>query len=41
MSDGTIHRLIHAAGLYLNLTYSYACGFRFDARVMDEFFQCV
>jgi hypothetical protein len=29
----------HAAGLYLNPTYSYACGFRFDVEVMDGFFQ--
>jgi hypothetical protein len=39
--NNTLHRLIHAAGLYLNPAYSYACGFRFDAKVMDGFFQCV
>ena len=25
----------------LNPTYSYAYGFRFDAKVIDGFFQCV
>jgi hypothetical protein len=39
--NNTLHCLIHAIGLYLNLTYSYACGFRFDVEVMDGFFQCV
>jgi hypothetical protein len=39
--NNTLHRLIHAAGLYLNPAYSYECGFRFDAEVMDGFFQCV
>jgi hypothetical protein len=39
--NNTLHHLIHAAGLYLNPAYSYACGFRFDAEVMDGFFQCV
>ena len=41
MSDGiTLHRPIHAAGLYLNLAFAYACGFNFDSEVMDGFFQC-
>jgi hypothetical protein len=39
--NNSLHRLIHAAGLYLNLAYSYASGSRFDAEVMDGFFQCV
>ena len=39
--NNTLHCLIHVAGLYLNPTYSYACGFRFDAEVMEGFFQCV
>ena len=37
----TLHRPIHAAGLYLNPSFSYACGFQFDAKVMDGFLQCV
>eukprot|EP00253_Pinus_taeda_P015721 PITA_15721 len=28
-------------GIYLNPAFSYACGFRFDAEVMDGFFTCV
>ena len=39
--NNTHHRPIHAAGLYLNLAFSYACGFQFDAEVMDGFLQCV
>jgi hypothetical protein len=39
--NNTLHRPICAAGLYLNLAYSYGCGFRFDTVVMDGFFQCV
>jgi hypothetical protein len=39
--NNTLHRLIHATGLYLNSTYSYASGFRFDVEVMYGFFQCV
>ena len=39
--NNTLHRLIHAAGIYLNPANSYACEFRFDAKVMDGFFQCV
>jgi hypothetical protein len=39
--NNIFHCLIHAAGLYLNPTYSYACGFRFDVDVMVGFFQCV
>eukprot|EP00253_Pinus_taeda_P023416 PITA_23416 len=37
----TLHHPIHAAGVYLNPAFSYACGFRFDAEVMDGFFTCV
>eukprot|EP00253_Pinus_taeda_P036730 PITA_36730 len=39
--NNTLHRPIHAAGVYLNPAFSYACGFRFDAEVMDGFFSCV
>ena len=39
--NNTLHRPIHAAGLYLNLAFSYACGFQFDVEVMDGFLQCV
>jgi hypothetical protein len=39
--NDTLHHPIHAARLYLNPAYSYACGFRFDAEVMDGFFQCI
>jgi hypothetical protein len=39
--NNTLHRPIHATELYPNPAYSYACGFRFDAEVMDGFFQCV
>jgi hypothetical protein len=39
MSNGTALSIVrHVAGLYLNPAYSYACGFRFDAEVMDGFF---
>ena len=37
----TLHRPIHAAGLYLNPSFSYSYGFRFDAEVMDGFYECV
>jgi hypothetical protein len=39
--NNTLHRLIHAAGIYLNPTFSYSCGFRFDVEVMDGFLTCV
>ena len=39
--NNTLHRPIHAASVYLNLAFTYACGFRFDAEVMDGFFTCV
>ena len=39
--NNTLHRPIHAAGIYLNPAFSYARGFRFDAEVMDGFFTCV
>jgi hypothetical protein len=35
--NNTLHRPIHAARIYLNLTFPYSCGFRFDAEVMDGF----
>ena len=42
MSDrNTLHRPIHAAGIYLNPAFSYSCGSRCDAEVMDGFFSCV
>jgi hypothetical protein len=37
----TLHRPIHAAGLYLNPAFSYSYGFRFDSEVMSGFFECV
>eukprot|EP00253_Pinus_taeda_P011205 PITA_11205 len=37
----TPHRPIHAAGIYLNLAFSYPCGFLFDAEIMDGFLTCV
>ena len=37
----TLHRPIHAAGLFLNPAFSYSCGFNFDAEVMDGFLECV
>eukprot|EP00253_Pinus_taeda_P001827 PITA_01827 len=39
--NNTLHHPIHAAGVYLNPAFSYACVFRFDAEVMDGFFTCV
>eukprot|EP00253_Pinus_taeda_P027464 PITA_27464 len=39
--NNTLHRPIHVAGVYLNPAFSYACGFRVDAEVMDGFFTCV
>eukprot|EP00253_Pinus_taeda_P001838 PITA_01838 len=39
--NNTLHRPIHAAGLFLNPTFSYACGFDFDAEIMDGFLSCV
>ena len=39
--NNTLHRPIHAARLYLNPAFSYACEFQFDAKVMDGFLQCV
>eukprot|EP00253_Pinus_taeda_P017140 PITA_17140 len=39
--NNTLHRPIHAAGLFLNPGFSYACGFDFDAEVMDGFLSCV
>lgn len=39
--NNTLHRPIHAAGLYLNPALSYTYSFRFDAKVMLGFFECV
>jgi len=39
--NNTLHRPIHAAGLFLNPAFAYSCGFLFDAKVMDGFFTCV
>eukprot|EP00253_Pinus_taeda_P011626 PITA_11626 len=39
--NNTLHRPIHAAGLFLNPVFSYACGFDFDAEIMDGFLSCV
>eukprot|EP00253_Pinus_taeda_P036589 PITA_36589 len=39
--NNTLHRPIHAAGLFLNPGFSYACGFDFDAEIMDGFLSCV
>eukprot|EP00253_Pinus_taeda_P003827 PITA_03827 len=36
-----IMQIRETRGVYLNLAFSYACGFRFDAEVMDGFFTCV
>jgi len=35
--NNTLHCPIHAAGIYLNHAFSYACGFVFDAEIMDGF----
>jgi hypothetical protein len=39
--NNTLHRPIHAAGLYLNPAFAYACGFNFDGEFIDGFLQCV
>eukprot|EP00253_Pinus_taeda_P014402 PITA_14402 len=39
--NNTLHRPIHAAGIYLNPTFSYPCGFVFDAEIMNGFLTCV
>jgi hypothetical protein len=39
--NNTLHRPIHAAGIYLNPAFSYSCGFRFDVEVMEGFLTCV
>jgi hypothetical protein len=39
--NNTLHRPIHAAGLYLNPAFTYACGFNFDGEVIDGFLQFV
>eukprot|EP00253_Pinus_taeda_P036308 PITA_36308 len=37
--NNTLHRPI--VGLFLNPAFSYACGFDFDAEIMDGFLSCV
>eukprot|EP00253_Pinus_taeda_P015356 PITA_15356 len=39
--NNTLHRPIHAAGIYLNPAFSYPCGFLLDAEIMDGFLTCV
>jgi hypothetical protein len=39
--NNTLHRPIHAAELYLNPAFAYACGFNFDGEVIDGFLQRV
>ena len=39
--NNTLHRPIHAAGIYLNPAFSYPCGFLFDVEIMDGFLTCV
>jgi hypothetical protein len=39
--NNSLHRPIHATGLYLNPAFTYACGFNFDGEVIDGFLQCV
>ena len=39
--NNTLHRPIHAAGLFPNPAFSYACGFVFDIEIMDGFLSCV
>ena len=43
MHDGTTHSIapIHVAGLYLNPSFAYSYGFRFDGEVMSGFYECV
>eukprot|EP00253_Pinus_taeda_P001621 PITA_01621 len=36
-----IMQIRETRGVYLNPAFSYACGFKFDAEVMDGFFTCV
>eukprot|EP00253_Pinus_taeda_P022160 PITA_22160 len=39
--NNTLHRPIHAAGIYLNPTFSYPCGFVFHTEIRDGFLTCV
>eukprot|EP00253_Pinus_taeda_P027583 PITA_27583 len=39
--NNTLHCLIHAARIYLNPSFSYPCGFVFNAEIMDGFLTCV
>eukprot|EP00253_Pinus_taeda_P004515 PITA_04515 len=38
--NNTPYRPIHVARIYLNPTFSYPCGFVFDAEIMDGFLTC-
>jgi hypothetical protein len=37
----TLHRPIHAAGLFLNPAFAYACDFNFDGEVQDGLIECI
>jgi hypothetical protein len=39
--NNTLHHPINGTWIYLNPTFSYSCGFRFDVEVMDGFLTCV
>eukprot|EP00253_Pinus_taeda_P034285 PITA_34285 len=39
--NNTLYRPIHAARIFLNRAFFYACGFVFDAEIMDGFLSCV
>eukprot|EP00253_Pinus_taeda_P006458 PITA_06458 len=39
--NNALHRSIHVAWLFLKLAFSYACGFVFDAEIMDGFLSYV
>ena len=36
-----LHRLIHAAGLFLNPTFAYKCNFDFDSEVLEGLLTCI
>ena len=38
---GMLHQPIHAATLFLNLTFSYKCGYDFDGEVMEGLHSCI
>jgi hypothetical protein len=35
--NNTLHNPINVSRLYLNLAFTYACGFNFDGEVIDGF----